>query len=149
MYKLITINRELTNEDLEQKQPILVPDYYKNALVVLPISFLENIDEDFVLDGMTLDKTWSWSLKDGDNKLGKLKRANEYRARWVHLTRELSTKIEKAIEIANKKSIKIIDKNGRMYCKRCDINWDWNENAPNAAYKDLTCPVCNTISKEV
>ena len=42
-----------------------------------------------------------------------------------------------------------IDKNGPMHCKKCNINWNWNENSPNSAYKDLACPVCNKISKEV
>ena len=149
MYRLITINRELTDEDLESKQPILVPNYYGNTLVALPISFLENFNEDFELGYMKLGKYWSWSLEEGDVRFRELRDNKEYRGRWVHFNQQSTTEIKKAIEIANKKSIKVIDENGLMYCKKCNINWVWNENAPNAAYKDLTCPVCNKISKEV
>ena len=149
MYKLITINRELTGKDLELQQPILVTNDYGSNLVALPLSFLENFNGEVELGYHPLDKNWSWVLEHGDIKFRNLKHSHKYRGRWVHLTKQLTTEIEKAIEIANKKSAKVIDKNGPMYCKKCDIRWDWNENAPNAAYNDSSCPNCNKISKEV
>ena len=149
MYKLITINRELTDEDLEQNQPILVTDLYYNVLIVLPISFLENFKGEVVLGHHSLNKNWSWNLEDGDVRFRSLKNAHKYRGRWVRLDKQLTTEIEEAIKIANKKSIKMIDKEGPMYCKKCNIRWNWNENAPNSAYNDLSCPNCNKTSKEV
>jgi hypothetical protein len=149
LYKLITINRELTNKDLELNQPILVNGCYTNTLIILPISFLESFKREVVLGYHPLNKNWSWSLEDGDVRFGNLKNAHKYRGRWVLLTKELTTEIEEAIKIANKKSIKLIDKEGPMYCKKCDIRWNWDENAPNAAYNDLSCPNCNKTSKEV
>lgn len=149
MYRLATINNELTDEDLKLNQPIIVTGFYKSDLIILPILFLRYFNRDHTLSGLPLETNWSWALEDGNAEFKSLKYSHGYRGRWVHLDKKLMIEIEEAIERANKKSIKVVDKDGPMYCKKCNIRWNWNENAPNSAYNDLTCPNCNIISKEV